>query len=88
MSTDYKFAGWMGLDKTADQGNLKWQEYEPKKWEETDIDIQVSPCSGVFKSEMKLIVFFIDYTLRNLRVRHAYAPIRVGRDALSLLRWT
>ena len=33
--------GW-GLDKTADQGHMKWQEYEPKKWEETDVDIQVS----------------------------------------------
>jgi alcohol dehydrogenase (NADP+) len=43
MSTDYKFQGWMGLDKSADQGNMKWQEYEPKKWEETDVDIQVSP---------------------------------------------
>lgn len=42
MSTDYKFQGWMGLDKTADKGNMKWQEYEPKKWEETDVDIEVS----------------------------------------------
>lgn len=34
---------WMeGLDKSADKGNMKWQEYEPKKWEETDVDIQVS----------------------------------------------
>ena len=42
MSTDYQFQGWMGLDKSADKGNMKWQEYEPKKWEETDVDIQVS----------------------------------------------
>jgi alcohol dehydrogenase (NADP+) len=42
MSIDYKFQGWMGLDETADKGNMKWQEYEPKKWEETDVDIEVS----------------------------------------------
>lgn len=45
MSTDYKFQGWMGLDKSADEGNMKWQEYEPKKWEETDVDIKVQSAS-------------------------------------------
>ncbi|ERF72140.1 hypothetical protein EPUS_02931 [Endocarpon pusillum Z07020] len=44
MSTDYQFQGWMGLDKSADKGNMKWQEYEPKKWEETDVDIQITHC--------------------------------------------
>lgn len=42
MPTDYQFQGWMGLDKSADKGNMKWQEYEPKMWEETDVDIQES----------------------------------------------
>ena len=42
MSTDYKFQGWMGLDKKSADGNMKWQEFEPKKWEETDVDIKVS----------------------------------------------
>lgn len=53
MSTDYKFKGWMGLDENAIKGNLKYQEYEPKKWEETDVDIQITlhhpfPCSTNF----------------------------------------
>jgi alcohol dehydrogenase (NADP+) len=47
MSSDYKFQGWMGLDKTAAEGNLKWQEYEPKQWEETDVDIEVVLASDL-----------------------------------------
>jgi alcohol dehydrogenase (NADP+) len=36
-----KFEGWVGLDKNA-IGNMKWQEFEPKRWEETDIEIQIT----------------------------------------------
>jgi hypothetical protein len=67
MSTDYKFQGWMGLDKSADKGNMKWQEYEPKKWEETDVDIQVSQdrrLTNVAEAD----VAFIDHTLWYLRL--------------------
>jgi alcohol dehydrogenase (NADP+) len=49
-NTDYKFAGWMGVDKNA-LGNMKWQEYEPKAWEETDVDIQISHC-GICGSDI------------------------------------
>jgi len=48
--TDYKFAGWVGVDKNA-LGNMKWQEYEPKAWEETDVDIQISHC-GICGSDI------------------------------------
>lgn len=41
MGSDYKFQGWMGLDKKA-IGNMKWQEFEPKTWEETDVDIKIT----------------------------------------------
>lgn len=34
--------GWLGLDKTADKGKMVWQEFEPKTWEETDVDNQIS----------------------------------------------
>ena len=49
--TDYKFMGWMGLDKDADQGKMVWQEFEPKTWEETDVDIKVTHC-GVCGSDL------------------------------------
>jgi alcohol dehydrogenase (NADP+) len=39
--TDYKFQGWMGLDKDAVEGKMVWQEYEPKTWTEADVDIKV-----------------------------------------------
>jgi hypothetical protein len=39
--TDYKFYGWVGKDKNS-IGNLKWEEYEPKKWTEDDVDIKIS----------------------------------------------
>jgi hypothetical protein len=52
--TDYRFEGWMGLDKEADQGKMVWQEFEPKAWEETDVDIKVSHC-GVCGSDLHVL---------------------------------
>jgi hypothetical protein len=39
--TDYKFCGWVGKDKNC-IGNLTWEEFEPKKWTEDDVDIKIS----------------------------------------------
>ncbi|KAJ5533712.1 NADP-dependent alcohol dehydrogenase 7 [Penicillium frequentans] len=50
-STDYKFEGWMGLDKESAKGNMVWQQFEPKPWEETDIDMRVTHC-GICGSDM------------------------------------
>lgn len=44
MSVPYKFHGWLGLDKDAVNGKLVWQEYEPKTWTESDIDVKVTHC--------------------------------------------
>lgn len=41
MSTDYKFEGWVGLDKDAAKGNMQWQSYEPKAFQESDIDVRL-----------------------------------------------
>lgn len=43
-SNDNKFEGWVALDKNAAEGQMVWQTYEPKSWEETDIDIQITHC--------------------------------------------
>ena len=43
---DYKFEGWLGYDKDSANGKLVWGEFEPKPWEETDVDIRVTH-SGV-----------------------------------------
>ena len=39
-STDLKFEGWVGLDANAAKGNMVWQSYEPKAFQETDIDVR------------------------------------------------
>lgn len=51
MSTNYKFEGWMGLDSSAAEGNMKWQSYEPKTWDETDVDIKVTHA-GICGSDL------------------------------------
>lgn len=51
MSTSYKFQGWLGLDPSSVEGNMKWQNYEPKTWEETDVDIKVTHC-GICGSDL------------------------------------
>lgn len=60
-ATDYKFQGWMGLDKEAVEGNMVWQEYEPKTWTEADVDIKVTHC-GICGSDL--------HTLRSGWVSH------------------
>ncbi|KAL4880600.1 chaperonin 10-like protein [Aspergillus karnatakaensis] len=51
MSTDYKFEGWLGLDASSAEGKMVWQEFEPKTWEETDVDIKISHC-GICGSDL------------------------------------
>ncbi|KAJ6089271.1 hypothetical protein N7467_004487 [Penicillium canescens] len=51
MSTDYKFEGWCGLSPEAAKGKMVWQEFEPKPWEETDVDIKVTHC-GICGSDL------------------------------------
>jgi len=49
-ATDYKFKGWVAKDKDC-IGNLVWEEYKPKTFQETDIDIKVSHC-GICGSDL------------------------------------
>lgn len=49
--TDYKFEGWLGLDASSAEGKMQWGEFEPKPWEETDIDIKISHC-GICGSDL------------------------------------
>ena len=36
-ATDYKFHGWTGHDEKCVHGNMKWEEFKPKTWEEVSI---------------------------------------------------
>ncbi|KAL3484821.1 chaperonin 10-like protein [Aspergillus germanicus] len=51
MSTDYKFEGWVGLDASSADGNMQWLDFEPKPWEETDVDIKITHC-GICGSDL------------------------------------
>ena len=38
MSAERKFEGWGAFDKNSVKGELKWFEYEPKKFVDDDIE--------------------------------------------------
>lgn len=48
---EQKFEGWVGLDADSANGNMKWQTYDAKTWEEEDVDIEISHC-GVCGSDL------------------------------------
>lgn len=45
------FEGWLGKDKEAVNGKMEWGQFEPKKWTEDDVDIQISHC-GICGSDL------------------------------------
>jgi len=51
MTTDYNFEGWLGKDESSAEGKMQWGEFEPKKWDEDDVDIKISHC-GVCGSDI------------------------------------
>ncbi|EXF83619.1 cinnamyl alcohol dehydrogenase [Colletotrichum fioriniae PJ7] len=71
---NYKFEGWLGLDKSAAEGNMVWQEFEPKEWEDTDIDIKVTN-SGICGTDL--------HTLRSGWYPAPY-PICVGHEIVGI----
>ncbi|KAF6237535.1 hypothetical protein HO173_004425 [Letharia columbiana] len=73
MSTSYKFQGWLGLDPSSVKGNMKWQGYEPKTWEETDVDIKITHC-GICGSDL--------HTLRSGWAPTIY-PCCVGHEVVG-----
>lgn len=73
MATDYKFQGWLGLDKESVKGKMVWQGYEPKPWEETDIDIKITHC-GICASDL--------HTLRSGWGATDY-PVCVGHEIVG-----
>ncbi|PHH91729.1 hypothetical protein CDD83_10507 [Cordyceps sp. RAO-2017] len=73
-ATDYKFEGWVGLDASSAEGNMVWQEYEPKPWEETDVDIKITH-SGVCGSDLHML---------RSGWREAPYPVVVGHEIVGV----
>lgn len=51
---DYKFHGWMGLDESSVDGKMVFQEYEPKAFEDSDVDMKITHC-GVCGSDVHVL---------------------------------
>ncbi|SPO04371.1 related to alcohol dehydrogenase, class C [Cephalotrichum gorgonifer] len=51
MATDYKFQGWLGYSPESVKGQMKWDNFEPKKWTENDVDIKITH-SGICGSDL------------------------------------
>lgn len=76
------FQGWCGLDKHSAEGNMVWQQFpHPKKWEETDIDIEISHC-GICGSDIHTLRSGWGPTLYPVCVGHEIVgrAVRVGKD--------
>jgi hypothetical protein len=54
MATDTKFEGWLGKDKDSVKGKMEWGQFEPKKWTEDDVDIEISHC-GICGSDLHML---------------------------------
>jgi D-arabinose 1-dehydrogenase-like Zn-dependent alcohol dehydrogenase len=54
MATDTKFQGWLGKDEESVKGKMQWGEFEPKKWSEDDVDIEISHC-GICGSDLHML---------------------------------
>ncbi|KAJ2891462.1 Alcohol dehydrogenase superfamily [Zalerion maritima] len=72
-SQSREFQGWLGLDADSVKGNMKWQSYAPKDWEETDVDIKISHC-GICGSDI--------HTLRSGWKPSDY-PVCVGHEIIG-----
>lgn len=77
MMVDYKFEGWLGLDKTADKGNMVWREFGPKAWEETDVDIKITHC-GICGSDLHTLRRgWVSFCIVFEKDRHEFAASRL-----------
>lgn len=48
-----KFEGWFGFDKETGVGGMKWQEFEPKKFEDDDVEIKISHCGKEYLDSIR-----------------------------------
>jgi len=42
MSNNTTFKGWVAHSAEAVKGSMKWEEFQPKPFEETDVEIKIS----------------------------------------------
>jgi len=85
---DYDFLGWMGVDPGATNGNMIFQKYEPKTWQETHVDIKITHC-GICSSDLHTLGSGLGPTLYPCCVGHEIVgtAVRVGSKAENGIRY-
>lgn len=48
------FQGWLGKDEESVKGSMRWGDFEPKKWTEDDVDIEITHC-GICGSDLHML---------------------------------
>lgn len=54
MAAPTTFEGWLGKTPESVKGKMEWGQFEPKKWTEDDVDIEISHC-GVCGSDLHVL---------------------------------
>lgn len=54
MAAPTSFEGWLGKTPESVKGKMEWGSFEPKKWTEDDVDIEISHC-GVCGSDLHVL---------------------------------
>jgi hypothetical protein len=70
---DYTFQGWMGLDEDS-VGKMEWGTFEPKPWEEADVDIKVTHCGMCGTDIHTLHSGWVSYAI----LRHTMPCLQTG----------
>ncbi|KAH6977352.1 NADP-dependent alcohol dehydrogenase [Ilyonectria sp. MPI-CAGE-AT-0026] len=85
MATDYTFQGWLGLSPEAVKGKMEWGSFEPKKWQEDDVDIQITHC-GVCGSDAHTLSSGWKETIYPCCVGHEIVgkAVRVGSNVKNI----
>ena len=82
MGSEPSFKGWIARDREAINGNLEWGSYDVKKFEETDVDIEIE-CCGICASDLHVLRSGWGPTPYPIVVGHEIVgkAIRVGNKA-------
>lgn len=83
---DYKFKGWVGLDKDCvEKGTLVEQEFTPKPFGDSDVDIKITHC-GICGSDVHTLSSGWGATPYPICVGHEIVghAVRVGKDVKEI----
>ena len=83
MSTDHKFEGWLGKDPSSVEGKMVWESYDPKPFEDTDVDIKISHC-GVSHIRCLSRSIVPSYDVHKISTFHSYDHVH-GKDVLFIV---